>query len=173
MGMAYRVEFLLRATVLALLGFAAAAAVQFGLMTCAAADRHAAAEIAGATPVSAVVDSAPTPAPYPMNNTAEVPAHWSFAGRIHTGLVEAAPTAHQGDHVTVLVRPNGDRLPGNLTRGDAVSDGITAGFAVFTGALGGALLLDWMIARTLERRRHRAWEAEWAELAGVRRWNHL
>jgi hypothetical protein len=173
MGTAYRVEFGMRAALLALLGLAALTAIGVGSITCANITREAAAAAVGARPADAVLDAAPTPSPYPTHDLPEVPAHWLFAGRIHTGFVEAALTSHKGDHVTALVRPNGDQLPATATRSDAVSDGISAGFAVFAGATGAVLLLDWWTGRMLQRRRQQAWDQEWARLASVRRWNHL
>jgi hypothetical protein len=123
--------------------------------------------------VDAVLDADPTPTRFVMNDGLEAPAHWLIDGRTHTGVIQVSATAGKGDHASIWVRPGGDQVPVPATRDEAVLDGVGAGFTLFCGTAVLAALLDWAVRRSVARRRARAWETEWAGLAGVRRWNRM
>ena len=99
------------------------------------------------------------------------PVHWMYAGLRHTGTVEVSNDARMGDHTVVLVRADGNQLPAAATAAEARSDGIGVAVGVFGGSMLVAAALCRGIRYLLNRGRERAWAAEWAGLAEVRRWN--
>lgn len=103
-----------------------------------------------------------TPDPYTSVQTAWVPARWQPPGQPpRTGEVLAAVGARKGSTVRTWIDPSGavtdPPLDHHVVAGDVVM-AVTA-----TLLLSGLLLMTaWALARRLlDRRRLRAWEAEW------------
>jgi hypothetical protein len=103
-----------------------------------------------------------TPDPYTSVQTAWVPARWQPPGQPpRTGEVLAAVGARKGSTVRTWIDPSGavtdPPLDHHVVAGDVVM-AVTA-----TLLLSGLLLMAaWALARRLlDRRRLRAWEAEW------------
>jgi len=128
--------------------------------------RQAQAERAADHQVQAVL-TAPAPAhgtpdPYSGAETAWVPARWTApSGAARTGQVRAVAGAGKGSSVTTWINASGAATDPPTTRGDIVSD-------VFIGAASTGLLLIMLLAglqvlgmHLLDRRRLRAWDAEW------------
>lgn len=102
------------------------------------------------------------PDPYTSVQTAWVPARWQPPGQQpRTGEVLALTGAHKGSSVRTWINPSGAVTDPPLDRRFVVGD---AWLAVMTTCLVSWLLLlvtGVLVRRGLDRRRLRAWEAEW------------
>ena len=102
------------------------------------------------------------PDPYTSVQTAWVPARWQPPGQPpRTGEVLALTGAHKGSTVRTWINPSGAVTDPPLDRRFVVGD---AWLAVMATCLVSWLLLlvtGVLVRRGLDRRRLRAWEAEW------------
>jgi hypothetical protein len=103
-----------------------------------------------------------SPNPYSSVQGSWVPARWQRAGHPpRTGMVFAVAGARKGSTVRIWTDPAGAITDPPLGRRDVVGDVMVA---VMTTCLVSwlVLLAAWALARrALDRRRLRAWEAEW------------
>ena len=162
-----RLEAVLRlATVLLILTAVPLAAIGVGRAADHLIIRQAQAERASDHQVSAVLTQAApaqgTPDPYSDVPTAWVTARWTAPdGTIHTGQLMAPAGARKGSTVRIWVSTSGSVANPPTTHGDIVSD-------VFIASASTGLILPVMLVGLgglgrylLDRRRMRAWDAEW------------
>ena len=103
-----------------------------------------------------------SPDPYSGEEIAWVSARWVGPnGTIHYGLVLTAADARKGSSVTIWTDASGAVMDPPESQGDIVSN-------VFVGSASTGLLLTLVLVglyglgrRLLDRRRMRAWDAEW------------
>jgi len=162
-----RVEAALRLVLVILLVVAVPiAAVVAGRQADHLALRHAQAQRAADRLVTAVLlkdaPSAGTPDPYTSIQTAWVPARWQLAGHpARTSVVLALAGAHKGSTVQIWTDASGAVTDPPLNHRDITGQVCVAVMATCLGSLL-ALLAAGVLARwVLDRRRLRAWEAEW------------
>ena len=162
-----RLETALRLIILALvLAGVPLASIGMGRAVDQVGIRQAQAEQAADHQVQAVLTQAApahgSPDPYTGEQTAWVPARWVAAnGTIHYGPVLTAAGAGQGSAVAIWTNASGAATDPPDTHGDTVSN-------VFVVSTSTALLLLVALAGLqalgrclLDRRRIRAWDAEW------------
>ena len=114
---------------------------------------------------AALTQAAPahgSPDPYSGVQTAWVPARWVAAnGTIHFGQVLARAGSAKGSTVAIWITAAGTATDPPTTRGDIVSDVFIA--STSTGLLLIVTLVGLQVLGqyALDRRRMRAWDAEW------------
>ena len=87
---------------------------------------------------------------------------WTAAdGSTHTGLTRVDPSSTAGTSVTVWTDRRGELTPRPPTATEAGVQSALTGVLVAAGAGGLALGCGWVTRLRLDRRRIRAWEAEW------------
>lgn len=87
---------------------------------------------------------------------------WTAAdGSTHTGLTRVDPSSTAGTPVTVWVDNRGALVPRPPTGGDARGQSALTGALAAAAAVGVALGCGRLTRQRLDRRRMRAWEAEW------------
>lgn len=87
---------------------------------------------------------------------------WTAAdGTTHTGLTRVDPSSTAGTPVTVWVDNRGALTTRPPAEGDARGQSALTGALAAAGAVGVALGCGLLIRHRLDRRRMRAWEAEW------------
>lgn len=162
-----RVEAALRlVTVVLLVAVVPAAAVVVGQRADQQALHAAQAQRAASHQVTAVLlqDAQQTgiPDPYSSVQTTMVPARWQLPGQPpRTGEVLAVVGARKGSTVQTWVDSSGASTYPPMQRRDIVGDVCIAVVLTFLASWLG-LLVAWVIARRiLNRRRFRAWGAEW------------
>jgi hypothetical protein len=102
------------------------------------------------------------PDPYTSVQTAWVPARWQPPGQPpRTGQVLAVIGAHKGSTVQTWVDPSGAITDPPLERRVIVGDVWLAVMATSLMSLLVLLAAGVLVRRVLDRRRLRAWEAEW------------
>lgn len=161
-----RVEAVLRLVTVVLLVAAVPAAVVAGQWADRKALHVAQAQRAADHLVTAVLlqDAPETgiPDPYTSVQTTIVPARWQLPGYpSRTGDVVVVPGAHKGSTVRTWVDSSGVRADPPMQHRDIVGE-VCIAVVLTLLASWLALLVAWAIARrVLNRRRFRAWEAEW------------
>ncbi|MFF4359992.1 hypothetical protein [Streptomyces sp. NPDC001604] len=90
---------------------------------------------------------------------------WTAAdGTTHTGLTRVDPSSTAGTSVTVWVDNRGALTTRPPTEGDARGQSAVTGALAAAGAAGVALACGRLTRQRLDRRRLRAWEAEWEQV---------
>ena len=101
---------------------------------------------------------------------AQTAARWTGPeGAVHTGTVHADPGMRRGDTVPIWVDDHGAVAP-EPGRRNATSDAVAAAFLVLLGLAAGLAGLHRIVVSWLDRRRLRAWQAEWLVVGP--RWSH-
>lgn len=131
--------------------------------------RHAQAERAADHLVNAVLleNASPTgiPDPYTSVQTTWVLARWQPPGQPpRTGQVLAVAGARKGGTVPIWIGPSGAVAPPPPDHRDVVGDVWVAVMVTCLVSLAVLLGSAWLVRRVLDRRRLRAWEAEWRAL---------
>lgn len=96
---------------------------------------------------------------------AKVAARWELAdGTTRTGRVDAAEGLHAGAEVRVWVDDTGAPADAPLSAEDAVAAGVLVAVIGWV-AVACVLAVIWLaLHHAFDRRRYRAWDAEWARL---------
>jgi hypothetical protein len=167
----YRVQFVLRIVMIALVGVAVPVAATVGTATYTDMTQRA-----DRTPVlhsvEATLDTDATPPPMgPGPTTAQ--AHWTVDGRQHSASVPVPDLARKGQQVPVAVTADGNPAPAPVDRSHALPDAVAAALMVLAGAVVVVVLMWQGVGMVFERRRRERWAREWAALANVPKWNRL
>ncbi|MCD9874765.1 Rv1733c family protein [Streptomyces guryensis] len=138
-----------------LAGFAADAAMQDSLAARRAAVHAVSAELTRNADRTAYVST-------DGGDTVWGKARWTAAdGSTHTGLTRVDPSSTAGTPVTVWVDRRGELATRPPGQGEARGQSALSGALAAAGAAGVAAGCGRLTRRRLDRRRMRAWEAEW------------
>lgn len=97
--------------------------------------------------------------------TAKVPATWRLPdGSTRTGLVDADEGLKAGAEVQVWLDASGAPAEKPLSTADAAVTGALVAAVGWFAAAGLLATAWWVVHRLLDRRRFRAWDAEWARI---------
>ena len=129
-----------------------------------AADHHIRAVLTQAAPANG------SPDPYSGVQTVWVPARWTAPnGSARSGEVLAPAGAAQGSTVAIWVNASGVATDPPDTRGDVVSDVFIASTSTGLLLIVALVGLQGLGRYALDRRRMRAWDAEWRAVGPL--WN--
>jgi hypothetical protein len=123
--------------------------------------------------VPATLDAdVPEPTSMPAAGFAVVPAHWTAAGRRHTGQFGVVSSMRKGDTVPLRVGPTGEPAPAPAVA-EPATNAVVAAVMTFTMS-NICLIALWRTYSYLADRRRRAqWAREWNALGDTPDWNHL
>jgi hypothetical protein len=95
----------------------------------------------------------------------KVAARWQLPdGTTRTGRVDADNGSKAGAEVSVWLDESGNPVDRPMSTADVVSAGVLVAVSGWLAAVGLLALASWGLHRALDRRRYRAWEAEWARV---------
>ena len=94
-----------------------------------------------------------------------VAARWQLPdGTTRTGSVDAADGSKAGAEVSVWLDESGDPVDPPMSTADVVSAGVLVAVLGWLAAAGLLAFTAWGLHHALDRRRYRAWEAQWARV---------
>lgn len=100
-----------------------------------------------------------------VSGKSDVRARWRLPdGTVRTGLVPAEDGMRAGTEVPVWLDESGNSVDPPMSTADAAAVGVLVAVGGWAAVAGMLALACWGLHHTLDRRRHRAWTAEWAKV---------